>query len=194
MRLKRLGLAVVLLAACAGFGAAEPAAWTFDRLMQAMTTLPPGAVAFREERHLRQLTAPLVSEGTLSYTPPARLEKHVLGPEEERLVIDGDNLTVERKSDGQVLRARVSDHPALSGFIVALRALFAGDGATLARAYAIQFSGDEGNWLLILTPKDAAIRSKVEVVRIRGVGNRAADIEVLEASGDRTVIKIGAGS
>lgn len=192
MCLARVCLALVCLAAIGSVAAAQPAAWTFARLMQAMTALPQGSVDFREERHLRQLTVPLVSEGTLSYVPPARLEKHVLRPEEERLVIDGDNLTVERKSDGRILRARVSDHPALSGFIVALRALFAGDGATLERAYAVQLSGDEGNWLLILTPKDAVVREKVQVVRIRGIGNRAADIEVLEASGDRTVIKIGA--
>ncbi|MGE0734438.1 MAG: outer membrane lipoprotein carrier protein LolA [Alphaproteobacteria bacterium] len=196
MRLKRIGFILLCLAACAVHGAAPAAAqegaWNFARLMQAMAKVPPGVVEFREERHLRQLTVPLISEGTLGYTPPSRLEKHVLRPEDERMVIDGDTLTVERKSDGRTLRARVSDHPALSGFIVALRALFAGDGAALERGYAIQLSGDQGNWLLILEPKDAAIRDKVQVVRIRGVGNRPVDIEVLEASGDRTVIKIAA--
>jgi len=198
MCLRRFGILLICLAAWAGPtlapAAAQDGVWSFARLMQAMATLPPGKVEFREVRHLRQLTVPLISEGTLSYTPPSRLEKHVLRPEQERMVIDGDTLTVERKSDGRVLRARVSDHPALSGFIVALRALFAGDGAALERGYAVQLSGDRGNWLLILEPKDAATRDKVQVVRIRGVGNRPVDIEVLEASGDRTVIKIAAAS
>lgn len=194
MHLRRLGLILFCIVAIAGAAVAQPAPWTFARLMQTMATLPAGTVNFREERHLRQLTVPLISTGTLGYTPPSRLEKHVLRPEEERLVIDGDVLTVERKADGRVLRARVSDYPALSGFIVALRALFAGDGATLERGYKVQLSGDEGNWLLILEPKEPAIREKVQVVRIRGIGNRAVDIEVLEASGDRTVIKIGAAN
>ena len=79
-----LTLGLVLLFAVTG--RAEDGAWTLSRLTAGLALKSPATVGFSEERRLQYLTEPLILEGTLSFEPPARLEKQVLRPKWERMV------------------------------------------------------------------------------------------------------------
>ena len=65
-------------------------------LMRMLAAVPGSHTTFREEKRLAQLTRPVEDSGTLDYARPAHLEKHTTAPQEEKLVVDGDRLTISR--------------------------------------------------------------------------------------------------
>ncbi len=173
----------------AGVRADEPA-WTLSRLIAGLAQDSASTVGFSEVRRLQYLTEPLFLEGTLTFVPPARLERLVLRPIRERMIVDGDVLTIEASRTTLPARVLLSDHPALDGFITALRSVLAGDQGTLERIYTIALEGGEASWSLRLTPKPERLRAAVSEVRIGGTGREITTVEVIETGGDRSVITI----
>ena len=181
----RVGFATVWTAAVAH---ADEPKWSLERLMTAMAGAREAQAAFVEERHLQYLTEPLIVEGVLRYAP-GRLEKHILRPEEERLIVRGNRVTIvapgtERRS------VLLSDYPALEATIVGLRATLDGDLDTLKRHYWIDYDADGRNWRLGLTPLEEDVRRRILGVRLAGIGGWIASLEVVEQAGDRYVIRI----
>lgn len=199
------GCLAVALAIAAGPGparAGDAGPPGLDRLLAALAAAAPGRVRFTEERHLELLTVPVRLSGTLSFVPPARLERHVLMPREERWTIDGDQVEVETpaagdRSEDSIVIA-LSDHAPLAALVTGLRAILAGDAAALAAVYTIALDGgagdaDRAGWSLRLTPRPATFREAVQEVRLDGTGSGIATIEVIETDGDRTLIRIDPG-
>lgn len=185
-----LARAVFALLMLAALPARAEEGWTLPKLMAALASVPAAEATFTEERHLQVLTMVMRLEGTLSYTAPARLEKHVILPEEERLLIDGDRVSIETPKDGNRRTMRVDDYPALSAFVAALRATMAGDQAGLQKYYRTALDGSEAQWRLSLTPLDDQVRQAISGVLIGGAANRVTRIEIQETNGDRSVIAI----
>jgi outer membrane lipoprotein-sorting protein len=169
---------------------ADEHSWTLSDLITGLAQDSPSTVGFSEVRRLQYLTEPLYLEGTLSFEPPARLERLVLRPTRERMIVDGDLLTIEASRNTMPARVMLSDHPALDGFITALRSVLAGDQKTLERIYTIELEGGEASWSLRLTPKSERLRAAVSEVRIDGAGHEIATVEVIETGGDRSMITI----
>ncbi len=172
--------------------AAAPADDTaaIEQVMQALASHTHSRANFVETKYMRLLTRPLTVSGVLTYTAPDRLEKHTLKPNDERLVVDGDNVTVEIKVR-QIRRTfRLQESAALWGFIESLRGTLRGDLATLKRFYATEFSGGMEKWQLVLTPLDPAMKAVIRQVRIGGSDGRMQSVEIVEASGDRSVMTI----
>ena len=72
-------------------------AWAQDdsrlvELMQGLAQVKSARGKFVERKYLAMLESPLESSGTLAYSAPARLEKHMLAPRQESMIVDGDNL------------------------------------------------------------------------------------------------------
>ncbi len=169
---------------------ADEHSWTLSRLIAGLARDSASTMGFSEVRRLQYLTEPLYLEGTLTFQPPARLERLVLRPTRERMIVDGDVLTIEASRTTLPTRVLLSDHPALDGFITALRSVLAGDQGTLERIYTIALEGGEASWLLRLTPKSQRLRAAVSEVRIGGAGREITTVEVIETGGDRSVITI----
>jgi hypothetical protein len=175
------------LATCA---LAAQAAWGPEQLMAELAQRDHGQASFVEAKYLRLLSRPLELRGTLSYIPPDRLEKHTLSPNEEILTVDGDRVSVEIKARGIKRSLSLQQHPALWSFIESLRATLRGDLQTLQRFYRIGLNGDAAGWLLALTPSEPKMRAVINEIRIGGGGGRVRSIEILEARGDRSVMRI----
>ena len=180
---------VAALCLCAALPAAQ-ATWTLAALMAAQAKRESGTASFREERHLRSMTEPVVLKGTLSYKAPDQLVKSVTFPHVETLVIDGDRMTVRGADGEQRTSGFVSDHPVLEGAIISMRAVLSGNQATLQRHFDARLAGDRHGWTLVLTPRSAEVRRKIASVRIDGKGDSPARFELRETDGDRIVITI----
>lgn len=192
MRSGTLRLVLTSIAALCLF-AALPAAqqtWTLAALMAAQAKRGSGTASFREERHLRSMTEPVVLKGTLSYKAPDRLVKSVTFPHVETLVIDGDRMTVRGADGEQRTSGFVSDHPVLEGAIISMRAVLSGNQATLQRHFDARLSGDRQGWTLVLTPRSDQVRRKIASVRVDGKDDSPAKFELRETDGDRIVITI----
>ncbi|MHB1354159.1 MAG: LolA-related protein [Thiobacillus sp.] len=181
---QRLFAAAVLALCCIG----EAAALDLADLMATLARSTHGAATFKEKKYLAILDAPVESSGELLFVPPARLEKLTLKPSRERLVLDGDVLTVERGRRTHVLALK--DYPEVAGMIESIRATLAGDRDALERVYHLSVSGSRARWSLALVPLDARIGRVVARIRIDGAGGDVRTVEILQADGDRSVMTV----
>ncbi len=145
--------------------------------MRALAARPRREGDFSEDKAIPELSAPLPSTGTLSWAAPARLEKHTTWPSEERLLIEGDRLVLERPAQNVRQELSLAQSPDLRPFVEAIRATMAGDLATLRTFYTIEFRAAGDAWHMLLTPLSMRIRAALQLVDIRGKG---ADILVIE--------------
>jgi len=160
------------------------------QLMQELSQVKSARGRFVERKHLAMLNAPLESSGTLVYAAPGRLEKHMLSPREESLILDGETLLIDNKDTGQRRSFPLPEHPVVWAFVESIRSTLTGDLPTLQRFYEVSLEGDAGAWRLRLKPRDARMRQAAREIRVGGSGTWVNLIEVIEAGGDRSVTVI----
>lgn len=157
--------------------------------MAALAAVKSSQAAFVERKHVAILDVPLESRGSLVYRAPDRLEKHMLSPRRESLVLEGDQLTLE-SADHKRRTLQLADQPVVRAFVESIRSTLAGDLATLSRHYAITLHGGERQWRLTLKPGNAQVQQVVREIRIGGSSAAVTSIEFIEANGDRSVMTI----
>jgi outer membrane lipoprotein-sorting protein len=136
------------------------------------------------------VTQPLESSGTLVYLAPNKLQKDTLQPKPQRLVVDGDQLTIEAGSQDRSRTLSLADYPQIGAIIESIRATLAGDQKTLEQFYTVALSGSAARWQLLLTPRDRKVQEMVTSIRIAGHDAVVDEVETLEANGDRTDMTI----
>ncbi|WP_306852619.1 LolA-related protein [Cupriavidus necator] len=182
-------LALAPLAAAAAPAAPQAsAAFGVDQLMSTLAQRKSGRVLFSETKYLAMLDQPVQSSGELRFTAPDHLEKRTLSPKAENLVLDGDMLTVER--DGKRYTMPLQNYPEIAAFIESIRATLAGNRDTLERYYKLGLAGRASRWTLTLTPADARMAAAISQVRIDGRHDALDQVEIRQADGDRSVMKI----
>jgi hypothetical protein len=192
MHLPRLaGVALIAFAALLASATQSVAqAGNFDlvRLMQLLSLAPEAEVPYTERKYSSLLAEPIVSSGTLSYRRPDTVEKNMATPRSERFRIVGEDLIVVR--NGAQQRFPLSSQPLLSAFAASLRGVLAGDAALLRSHYRLALEGEEQDWRLEMIPLEEDIGRYVERITVSGRAGRIEQIEVREASGDRSVLRV----
>ena len=188
-------LALVIAAAAGRFPAASAQTegksnWDLTQLMQDLRQVKTARGRFVERKYLAILNTPLESSGMLVYIAPGRLEKHMLLPRQESLILDGDTLLIDNKETGQRRSFALQEHPVLWAFVESIRSTLAGDLQTLNRFYEVSLEGDASRWRLRLKPTEPRMREVASEIRLNGSGTWVGAIEILEAGGDRSVMTI----
>ena len=168
--------------------AAQAAPLSVGQLMARLAQHPQGAATFTETKYLAILDQPVESSGELRFIAPARLEKRTLKPRPEFMVLDGDTLTLERGRRKHVLQLK--DYPEVAGMIESIRATLAGDRQALERVYQLALEGGIENWTLVLTPLDPKVGAVIARIRMEGVRDVVRSVEILQADGDRSLMRI----
>ena len=193
---RRVRTVLLVLAAGVGSSAAVAAetgdstGWDIKRLMQDLGQVKTARGRFVERKHLAILNAPLEFSGTLIYIAPSRLEKHTLAPRPESLVLEREELTIESRARNQRRTLALQDYPVIRAFVESIRSTLAGDLPSLARFYQVGLDGGERRWRLTLTPNEPGMQEVVSEIRISGDRNWISVIEIIETSGDRSVMTI----
>ena len=182
-------LSLLLLCAVAD-GVAAAMQFSAGDLMQMLASVDRVTARFVETRTSTLLNAPLVLQGTLAYRRPDHLEKRVLTPYEERMVIDGGRLTLEKPGESLRKTLPIANAPGVAALVESIRATRAGDLATLTRHYTLALEGDRTQWTLTLRPLDPQLAGLVRSVVIAGVEARIVRVSVEETAGDRSVMEI----
>lgn len=181
-------LGLPLLFAATGCFAA-PAGFTLQQLMSSLAQRKQGEVSFAETDHLRILDQPLKSSGVLVYRAPDHLEKRTLEPRKESMILEGDELTLQRGH--RTYRMQVSAYPQAAPYVDAIRDTLAGNEAALEKVFKVGFAGTRQAWNLELVPLDERAARKVRQVRIAGAGDVIHSVEILQADGDRSLMTLG---
>ncbi|MGH8622736.1 MAG: LolA family protein [Burkholderiales bacterium] len=193
---RRVRTVLLLIGACAcpSLGiSAEPgtsAAWGVERLMRDLAQVKAARAAFVERKYLAILTAPLESSGTLVYIAPDRLEKRTVAPRPESLVLEREELTIENRELNQRRTLALRDYPLVRAYVESIRSTLAGDLQTLTRFYRVALDGGERRWRLTLKPSEPGMQEVVSEIRISGERSWINAIEIIETSGDRSVMTI----
>jgi hypothetical protein len=162
--------------------------WGLPELMQELRAVKSAQGKFVERKYLAALSAPLELSGTLAYTAPGRLEKRTLQPRAERLLLEGNTLTLEDQKRRRSYA--LEQNPPIWAFVESIRSTLAGDLETLNRFYDVRLEGERSAWRLTLRPSEPSMQSMVSEIRIGGRGAWLEAIEVLDAGGDRSVMTI----
>lgn len=158
--------------------------------MHELAAHPAGHVTFTEVQHLAVLDRPLESSGELLYEAPDRLEKRILKPRPETLVLAHGVLSATR---GKHTRSvELSAWPQIAPLLESIRATLTGDRAALEHVFSVELEGDAARWTLELTPKDPEAARAVTRVLITGENAKLRTVETFQADGDRSLLTIGA--
>ena len=158
-----------------------------------LVALGPGQaleLTFQEERHVAFLTEPLRLEGTLRAESSGRLVRTVLQPAAERMVVEQQQVVIERPPGTAVATANLRANPAIEGLVTAMRALVANDRAALERSFTPTFAETATGWTLTLVPTSAQLRRSVEQIAVVGTGARVTGVEIAETNGDHSRIAL----
>lgn len=177
------GLLVVVLSA-----PSYAADWDLDQLMNSLAQTRSGHARFVEKKSIAILEQPVESSGDLLYTAPDRLEKRTLKPKLETMVVNGDNLQIERGR--QKIQLQLQTYPELAAFIDSIRGTLAGDRKALERSYQLSLEGAAQGWTLKLVPVDSKMKQVVALIRITGVRDEIRSIHVAQVDGDSSVMLI----
>ncbi len=173
---------------CWSAQASSAADFDVDKLMDLLRGQRPEKATFHETKHIAILERPVESSGELDFTRPDRLEKRTFGLNAERMVVDGEVLTIERGGRKQTLGLR--EHPQIAVLIESIRGTLAGDRTALEKTYTMTLEGDMQSWRLMFRPKDAALATLVSRIRIGGTQAQVRRVEIDEADGDRSVMLV----
>jgi hypothetical protein len=180
-----------LLVTCAAPLAASPAVPDgLDALMHELASHPSGRVTYTEVQHLGVLDRPLESSGELLYEAPDRLEKRILKPRPETLVLAHGVLSATRGKHTRTME--LAAWPQVAPLLESLRATLTGDRATLERIFSVELEGNAARWTLALTPKDPEAARTITRVTITGENASLKTVEIRETDGDRSLLTIGA--
>lgn len=168
--------------------AVDAAGWGTEALMEVLAHKRFGRARFVEEKFVAALTKPVMSSGELHFVAPNRLEKHTLKPVDERLVLDGETLILEREGKRSVLA--LDELPEVAALVGSIHSVLLGDREALERSYRLSVNGDAESWQLLLVPSLPALAQWVAYVRIHGSGARVRQVEIVQAGGDRSVLSI----
>jgi outer membrane lipoprotein-sorting protein len=144
---------------------------------------------FTERKYVRILDAPVESKGELVFSAPARLEKRTTEPRPEALVIDGNQVSIERGSSRRSLS--LEEFPDMASLVRSLTATFRGDQISIEQFFNWQLSGPLNRWQLVLRPKSSKVFITLGEIRLMGDGGYVHTVETTLTDGDRSLMTLG---
>jgi hypothetical protein len=105
-------------------------------------------------------------------------------------VLEGDVLSFgdEKRSES----IGVSSQPALALLVETFVSVLAGDRAALERVAEVKLESLAGGFRILVTPKDAKVKRLVQFMAFEGQGATLSRMELLDATGDRSVTTFSA--
>ncbi len=186
--LQSLACTLAVGLALATLSPAAFAAWDIQQLMQTLAQNKSGRATFVEAKHIALLDKPVESSGELLFTAPDRLEKRTLKPKPESMIVNGDELLIERGR--QKYKLQLQAYPELAAFIDSIRGTLAGDRKALELNYRLSLEGTAERWTLQLLPLDEKMQAVIKGIHIAGARDQVRSIEITQADGDSSLMTI----
>lgn len=144
---------------------------------------------FIERKFVRILDMPVESKGELVFSAPARLEKRTRVPKPEALVIDGNQVSIERGSSRRTVS--LDEFPDMASLVRSLTATFRGDQLSIEQFFTWKLSGPVNRWQLVLIPKSSKLFITLSEIRLAGDGGYVHTVETTLTDGDRSLMTLG---
>lgn len=140
------------------------------------------AGSFRQERHLQDLSLPLISTGRFQYQREAGLVWHTETPFDSTLTIQPDGTITRQTGNGS------QSLPTPPGLASVFLAVFSGDLQALAQLFRIREVDTGQGWQLILEPRGSSANA-IDTIELSG-SDHVERIHMRETGGDSTLIEL----
>jgi outer membrane lipoprotein-sorting protein len=155
-----------------------------------LSTRPHYKANFQETHFSTILTEPLITSGTLTFSPPSKIEKHIMAPFEETYVVEGNRVYFENPVKGISKNFTLDEYPSLQGLLVGMQGPLTGDFKTLQQFFNLTLEGTKSQWTLKLEPLDNSFAEFLNSLSFTGRHNLITTIEIRESAGDYSLITI----
>lgn len=142
---------------------------------------------FRQEKTLRALSRPLVSQGKLVFAAGQGVLWRVLEPYEVFVLLKPDEV-VEWSTQDEQRRLDTASNPVFRALTDVIMATLSGDTQSLRQHFDLSPVSSEAGWRLTLRPKSKELGAVISTVLV--FGDRFVEgVQVTEAKGDTTAIE-----
>lgn len=164
--------------------AADPQApadaeWILARLARPA----PDSTPFVELRGSRLLKKPLRLQGEYRRPDAATLVREVSAPYAETTTIRAGEVELARVGKPP-RRFSLASVPELAGAEISFGALLAGDRQRLEQHYRLATAGSRQRWSMTLTPREAALATRLHAITLYGRGAELRCIETYPVAGE----------
>ena len=142
---------------------------------------------FTQNKSLRALTRPLVSQGRLVFVAGKGVLWQVREPFATQVLVKSDAL-IKWNDEGVPQRLSFGQSPVFRTLSQVFLAVFTGDINRLWKTFEIESDVRQSRWRLTLTPRDPGFAAIIETVRVSG-GRFVDELLIEEGRGDRTLIR-----
>lgn len=143
---------------------------------------------FVEKKYLRILDSPVESAGELVFLAPFRLEKNTKLPRPEKMLIEGNKVSIER---GSFKRTMLLDESTdINSMIQSLVATFRGDQAGIEKYFVWTLTGPVNKWRLVLKPKTSKLFVTLREIQLSGENSYVHTVETTLSDGDRSLMTL----
>lgn len=160
-------------------------AFSLDELQQQLNASVVVKGPFIQEKHLRALPQPLLSEGRFVLARDHGLLWLLQTPLRQDYRIDAQGIARRDPSGWQPLPTRSAGAEQNRLFFAVLQ----GDSSGLQRDFDVKLSGEALHWQLQLTPRSLLLKQIFKRIDISG-GRYVERIELSETQGDSTVLRM----
>lgn len=144
---------------------------------------------FAERKFIQILDTPVESSGELIFRAPGRLEKRTNLPRPETMIIDGNQVSIERGSFKRTLS--LDEFADMASMVQSLTATFRGDQVSIEQYFKWKLSGPVNRWQLVLTPKSSRLFVTLKEIRLAGDNAYVHTVETTLTDGDRSLMTLG---
>lgn len=185
MRLLHTLLALLLLASTL-----QAQALTFAELQQQLQQYPVLRCHYTQEKHLKELDAPLTSEGVLLLSRADGLYWKQQQPFGMTLTATDQSFSQQLEGQSPQVLTR-QDNPQLFEIIHTLKALFSGDQEVLEQNFKPSFESNAQSWQLTLIPAREPFALVFSKLRVSGE-KFIEKLELFDKAGDLTALYFSA--
>ena len=146
--------------------AADPAALT--AFLESLAPAPAGPIPFVEKRMSALLTAPLELRGELTLGRDGTIDKRVVTPIAERVVISAGSLQIER--DGKTRTMQLGRDGRWQAFHAGMTGLMRHDVQALTRVFVVTLEQSSTSWTIRLVPRESAGKKPATSITATGRG------------------------
>jgi Outer membrane lipoprotein carrier protein LolA-like len=163
---------------------------TLSDLLALRAEIREDSAAFTQERRIHYVRDPLLSSGYLRFIAPDHLEMIVGSPEAESFIYDDGVLSFNKAGEEHTDQVSVDSNLLLSAMFSGLIGTLSGNEGELKRVFFVKFEAGGCNWRLNLIPKSKRVLEKVLEIELRGMEQHIDEVEIRQANGDHSILRI----
>lgn len=158
----------------------------FQAICDKFQTIKMVETNYSEEKVLQILDHPLLSRGTLIFSPEQGIYRHMKDPFEQEILMTRSRL-IQHTAGESVQEIPVRRQPVAQAFVEVMMSFFSGDRQTWEKYFEATFTGTEAEWKIQFIPrKGSPIAIAINRILLEGSTDLLASMTVIEKNGDAT--------